>query len=195
MRAGAKPGSNPVAGGLPGVEIELDVIARAASASALAVNGVLALENAFSDGLAAVVGGLGYARGVRVTPEQDGCCFNIGAVIQYGENIPEIAWRLQENVKKTVEELIGVRVKKVDVLITGVRESPKAALRTVKNGSKRVRGGDAADTPGGNAADAQGENAVRVSDGDAICVSDDNAIRVSDGGANRAFEESAGRDA
>jgi len=107
---------------LPGVDIELDVIARVAAKAALQVKGVLALENAFTDGIAAALGRDGRARGVRVVSEEDGCGFHIGAVTIYGYNIPEIAWNLQENVKKTVEEMIGVRVKRVDVLIAGIRE-------------------------------------------------------------------------
>lgn len=107
---------------LPGVDIELDVVARVAAKAALEVDGVLALENAFTDGLAAALGGDGYARGTRVVSEEGGCCFHIGAVTRYGCNIPDTAWNIQEHVKKTVEEIIGVRVKRVDILIAGIRE-------------------------------------------------------------------------
>jgi len=116
-------GKNPVKGSVPGVDIELDVIARVAAKSALEVDGVLALENTFSDGIAAAIGRDGRTRGVRVTAEKDGCCFHIGAVVQYGFNIPDIAWHLQEKIKKTVENIIGVRVNRVDVLVAGIREA------------------------------------------------------------------------
>jgi len=111
-----------IANTIPGVDVELDVIARVAARAALEVNGVLGLENAFTDGIAAVLGRDGHARGVRVVSGEAGCGFHIGAVTEYGCNIPEVAWNLQEHVKKTVEDVIGVNVKRVDVLIAGIRE-------------------------------------------------------------------------
>lgn len=110
---------------LPGVDIDVDVIARVAARTALEVKGVLELENAFSDGIATALGREGRTRGVRVIPETDGCSLHIGAVTKYGENIPEIAWNLQERIKKTIEDILGIRVKKVNVLIAGIRESGK----------------------------------------------------------------------
>ena len=108
---------------LPGADIDLDVIARVAQKSALGVRGVLALENTFADGIAAAFGKDGRAHGVRVISEPDGCVLHISAVTKYGENIPEIAWNLQERVKKSIEELIGVRAKRVNVLIAGIRDA------------------------------------------------------------------------
>jgi uncharacterized alkaline shock family protein YloU len=106
----------------PGVDIDIDVIARVAAETALEVKGVLALENAFTDNVAAALGRDGRARGVRVVADNGGCDFHISVVTKYGENIPEIAWNLQERVKKSVEDTIGVQVKQVNVLIAGIRE-------------------------------------------------------------------------
>lgn len=104
------------------MDIDLDVIARVAAKTALGERGVLALENAFTDGIAAALAKDGRTRGVRVASEADGYGFHIGVVTKYGENIPEIAWNLQDHIKKTVEHIIGVKVKRVDVLIAGIRE-------------------------------------------------------------------------
>ncbi|MCL2057474.1 MAG: Asp23/Gls24 family envelope stress response protein [Oscillospiraceae bacterium] len=118
---------------LPGVDIELDVIARVAAKSALGASGVLSLENTFADGIAAALGKHGHARGVRVVSEGGGCVFHISVVTRYGENIPEIAWKLQERVKHSVEELVGARVKRVNVLIAGIRD--EGAKRRPKRGA------------------------------------------------------------
>jgi len=112
---------------LPGVDIDLDVIARVAARAALEVGGVAALENAFTEGIAAALGRDGHARGVRVVSEDGGCGFHIGVVTKYGCNIPEIAWNLQEHVKKTIENIIGVRVIRVDVLIAGIYDAAKTS--------------------------------------------------------------------
>ena len=110
---------------LPGVDIELDVIARVAAKAALGVKGVHALENAFPDGLAAALGKDGRARGVRVVTEENGCVIHVSAVTNYGVSMPEAAWNLQEHVKNAVEESIGIRVKRVNVLIAGIHNAGK----------------------------------------------------------------------
>ena len=108
---------------LPGVDIDADVVARAAAKMALEVGGVFALENAFTDGVAAAFGRDGRTRGVRVVSGSNGCVLHIGVVTKYGENVPEIAWNLQEHIKKGIENLIGVRVDRVNILIAGICET------------------------------------------------------------------------
>ena len=110
---------------LPGADIELDVIARVAAKTALGVKGVFALENAFPDGIAAALGKDGRARGVRLILEEGGCVFYVSVVTKYGANMPETAWNLQEHIKNAVEETIGIRVKRVNVLIAGIHEANK----------------------------------------------------------------------
>jgi uncharacterized alkaline shock family protein YloU len=111
------PGDTPAGAG-----IDADIVARVAAKAALEVGGVVAVEGAAADGIAAALGRDGRAPGVRVTAERDGCSFHIGVVIKYGERVPEVAWNLQEHVKNTVEKLIGVRVINVNILIAGIRD-------------------------------------------------------------------------
>ena len=110
------------------MDIEPDVIARVAAKASLEVSGVVTLENAFTDGIVAALGRDGRTKGVRVVTEEGGCGFQISAVTKYGCNIPEIAWNLQEHVKKTVEKVIGVRVLRVDVLIAGIRDTARPRM-------------------------------------------------------------------
>lgn len=116
-------GRNGMPETMPGVDIDMDVIARVAAKAALGVKGVLALENAFADGIAAALGMDGRARGVRVAAAGGGCSLQLCAVTEYGLNIPEIAWNMQEHVKRTVENILGVHVEQVNVFISGIREA------------------------------------------------------------------------
>ncbi|MDR3122084.1 MAG: Asp23/Gls24 family envelope stress response protein [Clostridiales bacterium] len=110
-------------GALPGADVDADVVAQVAARAALEVDGVLAVENALTDGIASALGREGRARGVRVFIEHEGCGFHISVVTRYGERIPEVAWNLQEHIKNTVEDYVGVRVQSVNILIAGIRES------------------------------------------------------------------------
>jgi len=42
-------------------------------------------------------------------------------VVCYGSKIPDIAWQIQKNVRKAIEELTGLHVKSVNVNIEGVQ--------------------------------------------------------------------------
>ena len=43
-------------------------------------------------------------------------------IVKYGMIIPEIAWMIQEKVKKDVEHFTGLSVESVDVYVCGVEE-------------------------------------------------------------------------
>lgn len=50
---------------------------------------------------------------------------DISVIVQYGTKIPEIAWQIQKNVRKTVEEMTGLHVSNVNVSVEGVELSVK----------------------------------------------------------------------
>ena len=52
--------------------------------------------------------------------EKDGIYADISVVVEYGYNIPELAYRIQESVKQNVESMTKFKVVKVDVHIEDV---------------------------------------------------------------------------
>ena len=104
------------------IDIDQDAVVAVAVRAALEVDGVLALEGGFASGLAAAFGKEGAPPGVRMSVESDGLHFQLSVVARYGANIPDLAWNLQDHVKKTVEQYVGLAVGKVNVLVVGVRD-------------------------------------------------------------------------
>ena len=41
-------------------------------------------------------------------------------IVEYGNRIPDVAWNIQENVKKAIEQMTGLRVLQVNVHDQGV---------------------------------------------------------------------------
>ena len=41
-------------------------------------------------------------------------------IVEYGVQIPEVAWNVQENVKKSVETMTGLSVVEVNIYIQGI---------------------------------------------------------------------------
>ena len=45
-------------------------------------------------------------------------------IVNYGVRIPEVAWNVQENVKKAIENMTGLNVVEVNIHIQGVSFDP-----------------------------------------------------------------------
>ena len=119
------------------VDIDHEAVTAIALRAALDVDGVMALEGGFALGLAAAFGKEGGASGVRMAVEGESLSFHLSVVARYGVRIPDLAWNLQDYVKKTIEQCVGLPVSKVDVLVVGVREGVGAGDRPLEKGGSR----------------------------------------------------------
>ena len=52
--------------------------------------------------------------------EKDGIYADISVVVEYGYNVPELAYRIQQSVKQSVENMTKYKVAKIDVHIEDV---------------------------------------------------------------------------
>lgn len=59
-------------------------------------------------------------KGIRISHNEDGMIMDLYIKVNYGVKIPDIAWNLQEKVKKDIENLIEHKVKKVNIHVQGV---------------------------------------------------------------------------
>ncbi len=112
---------------LGAVRIHHAVIAEIARRAALAVPGVVGMSSSFAEGLASMVGRASFEHGVRIV--MDGARINVDLhlVIAFGARIPQLAWRLQNDVRKAIEDMTGKKIAQVNVIIQGVRSPGPAA--------------------------------------------------------------------
>jgi uncharacterized alkaline shock family protein YloU len=59
-------------------------------------------------------------KGIRINQTEEGLMLDLYITVEYGVKIPEIAWNIQERVKKDVESVIDQPVKKVNIHVQGV---------------------------------------------------------------------------
>ena len=104
------------------LSIKMDIIAAIAHRAALEVDGIFAVDGGISGGIATVLKRDISASGIKVALEDNSLVISVNIIAQYGMRIPEIAWNLQERVKRVVEDQVGIKVLKVNVTITGVKE-------------------------------------------------------------------------
>ena len=58
--------------------------------------------------------------GITLFLEKDGIYADISVVVEYGYDVPELAYRIQQSVKQSVENMTRYKVVKVDVHIEDV---------------------------------------------------------------------------
>jgi uncharacterized alkaline shock family protein YloU len=110
-------------GGLGTVKIHDNVVATIARLAALKVPGVLELSGTFVDGLAGMIGKMPVDRGIRVEVKEDGARLDLHVVLEFGVQIPKVAWQVQNEVRQAVETMTGYAVKSVNVFVQTLRHA------------------------------------------------------------------------
>lgn len=62
----------------------------------------------------------GKRNGISLFIEKDGVYADVSVVVKYGYNIPELAYRIQQSVKQSVENMTRYKVAKINVHILDV---------------------------------------------------------------------------
>ncbi len=100
-------------------------VAQYAAEAALQIEGVFELKPSFAVALKEKSGVVHEGKGVRVVfgdSGKEGVSITVYPVIYYGMVIPEVAWEIQDKVKKDVELYTGLDVESVDVYVCGVKD-------------------------------------------------------------------------
>jgi len=105
-----------------------EVIATIAGLAAAEVPGVASM----SSGIVEKIGKKSPTRGVKVEVGEKEAAIDLYVIVEYGVRIPEVAWNIQENVKKAVETMTGLNVVEVNIYIQGVN-FPKESKETDAN--------------------------------------------------------------
>lgn len=112
---------------LGSVQIHNSVIAAITRVAALKVPGVIELSGGLVDGLAGMIGKKTSDRGIRVEFEDTAVTIELHVVLAFGVRIPHVAWQIQTEVRKAVEQMTGKPVKAVHVVVQSVRVPPPSA--------------------------------------------------------------------
>lgn len=109
---------------LGSVQIHNSVIAAIARVAATKIQGVVEMSGGLVDGLAGMIGKKSSDRGIRVEAQEHAVTIELHVILEYGVRIPHVAWQIQTDVRKAVEEMTGKPVKAVQVIVQGIRIPP-----------------------------------------------------------------------
>ena len=98
-----------------GIRIANDVIAAIANKAASEVSGVFSMAGGISD-----VFGKKMSRGIKVDAWEKNTKIDVNIIVEYGARIPDVAFEIQNRVKKAVESMTGLEVLEVNVHVQGV---------------------------------------------------------------------------
>ena len=114
------------------VKISMDVVATIAGIAASQISGVSGMYQSFAGGIAERFGAKqNPAKGVKVELSGNNAKIDVYIVVDFGVRIPELAWEVQESVKKNVETMTGLVAESVNIHIEGVNFE-KADSKTVE---------------------------------------------------------------
>ncbi|MBC9784901.1 Asp23/Gls24 family envelope stress response protein [Heliobacterium chlorum] len=102
------------------VRISNEVVATIAGLAATEVAGVTAMSGGIGGGIAEILGRKNLTKGVKVEVGEKEAAIDLNIVVDFGSRIPEVAKRVQENVKRSIESMTGLAVVEVNVHIQGV---------------------------------------------------------------------------
>ena len=103
-----------------GIKIADDVVATIAGKAASEVSGVYSMAGGFAGGISEVFGKKSYTKGIKVDNTDKGIKIDVNIIVEYGARIPDIAYEIQNRVKKAIENMTGLNVEEVNVHVQGV---------------------------------------------------------------------------
>jgi uncharacterized alkaline shock family protein YloU len=102
------------------IKIASEVVTVIASMAATEVKGVASMSGGFADDIAEKFGMKSSNKGIKVQVGETDTIIDLYLVVEYGVRIPEVAWEVQQNVKKAVETMTGLNVNEVNIHIQGI---------------------------------------------------------------------------
>jgi len=102
------------------IKISDEVIATITTVAVSEIDGVCGFMGSFAGEIVSKFSKKNSNKGIKVTTNENETVIDINIIVRYGIRIPEIAWEVQENVKKSVESMSGLSVVKVNIHVVGV---------------------------------------------------------------------------
>lgn len=108
-----------------GIKISNDAVATYAGIAVSEVKGVYGKGGTFSGLTEALSGKKNIAKGIKVEVTEKSTKIDVSIIVVYGARIPDVAFEIQSRVKKTVENMTGLKVSEVNVNVLGVHTIDK----------------------------------------------------------------------
>ena len=104
------------------VVISEEVVSVIAGVAVSEVKGVVDTAGGFAGGISEVLSGKKkLSKGIKVEVGEKETKIDVNIIVEYGTRIPDVAFEIQNKVKKAVKEMTSLDVLEVNVHVQGVR--------------------------------------------------------------------------
>lgn len=112
-----------------------DVVAIIAGVAATEISGVAGMSGGIVGGIAELLGRKNLTKGVKVEVGNEEAAIDLYIITEFGVCIADVCRQVQENVKKAVETMTGLRCIEVNVHVLGIafeKDAPPPPQARVK---------------------------------------------------------------
>ena len=103
------------------IKIADDVVSVIAGKAVSEISGVAGMAGGFAGGISEVFSGKkNLSKGIKVDVGEKEVKIDVNIIVEYGARIPDVAFEIQNRVKKAVETMTGLNVTSVNVHVQGV---------------------------------------------------------------------------
>jgi len=102
------------------IKIANEVVAIIAGLAAADVNGVAGMSGGIAGDIVEILKGKNLSKGVKVEVGEKETAIDLFIIVEFGFRIPDIAWEIQNKVKKAVENMTGLTVVEVNIHVQAV---------------------------------------------------------------------------
>ena len=103
------------------IKISNEAVATYAGIAISEISGVYEMAGSFAGGITeALSGKKNHTKGIKVDVGDKNAKIDVNIIVEYGARIPDVAFEIQTRVKKSVENMTGLKVLEVNVHVQGV---------------------------------------------------------------------------
>lgn len=103
------------------VKISDEVVGVIAGLATTEIDGIVGMSANLVGGITQILSGKkNLSKGVKVSVGENSAAIDLYVVVEYGVRIPDVALKVQENVKKAVESMTGLEVTAVNIHVQNV---------------------------------------------------------------------------
>ena len=118
------------------IKIANEAVATYAGIAVSEVTGVYGMAGGFAGITEALSGKKNLAKGIKVDVGEKNAKIDVNIIVEYGARIPDVAFEIQTRVKKSVENMTGLKVLEVNVHVQGVHAITDKEEKELNNDSE-----------------------------------------------------------
>ena len=104
-----------------GIKIANEVVASIAGIAVSEVPGVFGMAGGIAGGISEVFSGKkNLSKGIKVEVGEKETKIDVNIIVEYGVRIPDVAFEIQNRVKKAVETMAGLKVSAININVQGI---------------------------------------------------------------------------